>query len=150
MRCTLLAAALAVAMIPLTAGAAEAQMSARASRATSVALGQATKDFTQKQVAVLQLTAHAAATAQLCDGISLDDVAVQKAVGEMMNQAAGGMSQAEQIRLHDLALITFGTLSGLALAEESRRGPAFCKAAMADAKDPEKFVFLRLDAPAAR
>ena len=143
-----LAATLLLTTLPLSAIA--QPMSARPSRATSIALGQATKDFTQKQVAVLQLAAHAAATAQLCDGISLDDVAVEKSVTAMMTEASEGVSQQESVRLHDLALVTFGALTGIAMEQATKQEAAHCKAARSDASDPEKFAFLKLDAPAAK
>lgn len=144
-----LASALLIAL-PVLAPLAPVQaqtLAARPSRAMTIAVGEATKDFTQKQVAVLQLAAHAAATAQLCDGVSLDDVAVEKSVGDMMTEASQGVSEQERIRLHDLALVTFGALSGLALGEATRNEAAYCKTARADASDPEKFAFLRLDPP---
>ena len=111
--------------------------------AREAAMDLISEDLSHAEIGVLNLVAHAAAAASLCDALELDGDAASKAIDAATGEAVKESSDEAKARHHDLALMGYGVLVGLMIAEGSEDKVGFCADAVAMAKDPETAKFIK-------
>lgn len=88
------------------------------------------QDLTTKQVAMLNLVAHATAAAITCPKIDMNEDAVKGALTIVINERLPDLkSDAERAAFRDRTLVGFGALVGLSIDEAAPKKAEFCKIA---------------------
>lgn len=106
------------------------------------------KDLTVRQVAVLNLVAHATTAAVLCDSIDMNEEAVKGALTAVINESLPDLpTDADKSAFRDRTLVGFGSLIGLMIDEAAPRKAAFCKTAEEEMSEEGTKSFLK---PAAK
>jgi hypothetical protein len=100
------------------------------------------EDLSHEEIDVLNLVARAAAAASLCYAVDFDGGAAGKAIEAATAEAMKDSSEEEKATHHDRALMGYGVLVGLMIAEGSEDEAAFCADAVAMAKDGETVKFI--------
>lgn len=95
--------------------------------------------LTPQQQAQLNLLAHQAAVARVCDGFKLNLEKYAKGVNDIILANADKLDDQQKIARHTNIILTLGTTYGLFLAEGNAKKDSFCKAA-ADDKNDAGFV----------
>lgn len=123
---------------------ATAQNAARYESARQIVAEKLGADFTQRQVAALNVVAHSTAVSILCDQLDLDEAAVRTRLQAVLAESPPATSaSAAQNGLRDRMLVGFGALLGLMLEEAVPNNPRFCSAAEADMKKEGATSLLR-------
>lgn len=123
--------AFALAMI-CTCGQAGAQ-APRYEAARQIVAEKLGADFTQRQVAALNVVAHSTAASVLCDSLDPNELAVRSQLQRVLAESAPTVrGQAAREALRDRMLVGFGALLGLMLQDAAPNNPRFCAAAEAD------------------
>lgn len=102
-------------------------------------------DLTPRQIATLNVVAHATAAATACPRLSLNDAAVVSAVSSVIGAGGPGLrSEADRDSFKSRVLVGFGSLVGITVDEAADTPDAFCAQAEADMQKDAARSFLRL------
>ena len=143
LRSAAIAATLSVAGAGLAhADAVEAPAFAK-DRAFDVAMARIIQDLSHEQVAVMNLIAHGAAAAGLCDGLELDEAAVHGALVEATHDATIDASAEDMQNHRDFAMIAFGVLTAFAMDRAVADEAAYCADAQQLSDDALGDMFVR-------
>jgi hypothetical protein len=105
-------------------------------------------DLTVKQVAVLNLVAHATAASVVCDSIDMNEEAVKGALTAVINESLPDLpSDADKGAFRDRILVGFGALTGLMIDEAAPKQASFCKVAEEEMNEEGTKSFIK---PAAK
>ncbi|TVV71027.1 hypothetical protein [Sphingomonas solaris] len=101
-------------------------------------------DLSPKQIGVLNIVAHATASAIICPRINMNDEAIKGALTAVINEQLPDLkSEADRSAFRDRTLVGFGALVGLMVDEAAPKKAAFCTAAEAEMREEGTRSFVR-------
>lgn len=130
--------ALLLAALALSAAAATAQQRgpgvapAGHNAARAMLVERIAADLSPRQIATLNIVAHATAAATACPRLDLDDRAVTSAVSTVIGQGGPGLAGGDQEAFKSRVLVGFGSLVGVTVDEAAGNTAAFCTQAEAE------------------